>query len=94
MLISFLRLFANECKNLLPTQIYARLTPLQEKAAYFYLVFPIIYSIVYSGVMSVHAQLLAVGGYEKTPEAAPMSCRASSSQLQDGPASGQSSAHQ
>lgn len=59
-------------KKLLPRQIYAKLTSLQKKAAYFYLLFPIIYSIVDSGVMSVRLQVLAVGSCEKAPEAAPM----------------------
>lgn len=36
-------------------QFYGKVTLLQEKVAYFYLLFPIIYIISYSGVMSVCA---------------------------------------
>ena len=68
---------------MVPAQVYAKFTPVQEKAAYFCLLFSIIYSIVYSNVMVVYAQVLGVGDCKKTPEAVPTSDRASSSQVQD-----------
>lgn len=74
-------------KNILPIQIYDNLNDLQEKAAYFCLLFLIIYLFVYSGAISVCTQVLAtVRRHQKLPPC----WTVGSSQLQDSYSSGQS----
>lgn len=68
--------------------MHYNLNALQEKAAYFSPLFLIIYLFVYSGAISMCAQVLAY--CEKMSEAALMLNRVSSSQLQDSHISGQS----